>query len=51
MSFSTMSIDLNDVVVFTEVVTCGSFTAAGKKLGLSEGRLKELIQRLNIVPR
>lgn len=46
MTLSTMSIDLNDVVVFTEVVTCGSFTAAGKKLGLPTSAVSRRITKL-----
>jgi DNA-binding transcriptional LysR family regulator len=46
MSLATISIDLNDVVVFTEVVTCGSFTAAGKKLGLPTSAISRRITRL-----
>lgn len=40
------NLDLNDVVVFTEVVTCGSFTAAGKKLGLPTSAISRRITRL-----
>jgi DNA-binding transcriptional LysR family regulator len=46
MSLASISIDLNDVVVFTEVVTCGSFTAAGKKLGLPTSAISRRITRL-----
>jgi DNA-binding transcriptional LysR family regulator len=46
MSLATLSIDLNDVVVFTEVVTQGSFTAAGKKLGLPTSAISRRITRL-----
>lgn len=41
-----MSIDLNDVVVFTAVVTHGSFTAAGKQLGLPTSAISRRITRL-----
>jgi len=46
MNLATMSLDLNDLVVFTEVVTCGSFTAAGKKLGLPTSAISRRITRL-----
>ncbi len=41
-----MKIDLNDLVVFTEVVACGSFTAAGKKLGLPTSAISRRMARL-----
>ncbi|MEM7158100.1 MAG: LysR family transcriptional regulator [Myxococcota bacterium] len=41
-----MKIDLNDLVVFTEVVSCGSFTAAGKKLNLPPSAVSRRVSRL-----
>ncbi len=41
-----MKIDLNDLVVFTEVVSCGSFTAAGKKLSLPPSAVSRRVARL-----
>jgi DNA-binding transcriptional LysR family regulator len=41
-----MAVDLNDLVVFTEVVACGSFTAAGKKLGLPTSAISRRMARL-----
>lgn len=41
-----MRVDLNDLVVFTEVVACGSFTAAGKKLGLPTSAVSRRLARL-----
>ena len=41
-----MSLNLNDVVVFTEVVACGSFTAAAKKLGLPTSAVSRRVARL-----
>lgn len=41
-----MKVDLNDLVVFTEVVVCGSFTAAGKKLGLPTSAVSRRMARL-----
>lgn len=41
-----MKVDLNDLVVFTEVVGCGSFTAAGKKLGLPTSAISRRMARL-----
>lgn len=41
-----MKVDLNDLVVFTEVVGCGSFTAAGKKLGLPPSAISRRVARL-----
>jgi DNA-binding transcriptional LysR family regulator len=41
-----MALDLNDLVVFTEVVACGSFTAAGKRLGLPTSAVSRKITRL-----
>lgn len=39
-------IDLNDLLVFTEVVCCGSFTKAGKKLGLPPSAVSRRVARL-----
>jgi DNA-binding transcriptional LysR family regulator len=41
-----MELDLNDVVVFNEVVASGSFTAAGKKLALPPSAVSRRIARL-----
>jgi len=41
-----VSLDLNDVVVFTEVVSSGSFTAAGKKLDLPTSAVSRRVARL-----
>lgn len=41
-----MNIDLNDLVVFTEVVQEGSFTAAGKKLSLPASAVSRRVARL-----
>ena len=41
-----MSLDLNDVVVFTEVVSAGSFTAAAKKLGVPTSAVSRRVARL-----
>ncbi|MCH9683598.1 MAG: LysR family transcriptional regulator [Deltaproteobacteria bacterium] len=41
-----MKIDLNDLLVFTEVVVCGSFTGAGKKLGLPPSAISRRLARL-----
>ena len=41
-----MGIDLNDVVVFTEVVAAGSFTAAAKKLDLPTSAVSRRVARL-----
>ncbi len=43
---TALKIDLNDLVVFTEVVTHGSFTAAGKRLGLPTSAVSRRITRL-----
>ncbi len=39
-------IDLNDLLVFTEVVCCGSFTKAGTKLGLPASAVSRRVARL-----
>ncbi len=41
-----MKVDLNDLVVFTEVVSCRSFTGAGKKLGLPPSAVSRRVARL-----
>ena len=41
-----MALDLNDVVVFTEVVAAGSFTAAAKRLGLPTSAVSRRVARL-----
>ena len=41
-----MDVDLNDIAVFTEVVDAGSFTAAGKKLGLPPSAVSRRVARL-----
>lgn len=41
-----MKVDLNDLVVFTEVVGCGSFTRAGTKLGLPPSAVSRRVARL-----
>ncbi len=41
-----MKLDLNDVLVFTEVVRCGSFTAAGRKLDLPPSAISRRVARL-----
>ncbi len=41
-----MKLDLNDVIVFTEVVRCGSFTAAGHKLDLPPSAISRRVARL-----
>lgn len=41
-----MELDLNDVVVFNEVVASGSFTAAGKKLALPPSAVSRRVARL-----
>ena len=41
-----MDLDLNDVAVFNEVVATGSFTAAGKKLGLPPSAVSRRVSRL-----
>ncbi len=41
-----MNIDLNDLVVFTEVAQAGSFTAAGKKLNLPASAVSRRVARL-----
>jgi DNA-binding transcriptional LysR family regulator len=41
-----MKLDLNDVYVFTEVVCCGSFSAAARKLGLPPSTISRRIARL-----
>ena len=41
-----MKVDLNDVYVFTEVVCCGSFSSAARKLGLPPSTISRRIARL-----
>ncbi|MEM9460754.1 MAG: LysR family transcriptional regulator [Myxococcota bacterium] len=41
-----MKVDLNDIVVFTEVVATGGFTAAGKKIGLPASAISRRVARL-----
>lgn len=41
-----IGLDLNDLVVFTEVVTRGSFTAAGKAMGLPPSAVSRRVARL-----
>jgi len=41
-----MAVDLNDVAVFNEVAAAGSFTAAGKKLGLAPSAVSRRVARL-----
>ena len=41
-----MAVDLNDVVVFTEVVTAGSFTAAARNLDLPPSAVSRRVARL-----
>ncbi|MGB1016882.1 MAG: LysR family transcriptional regulator, partial [Nannocystaceae bacterium] len=43
---ASMKLDLNDLVVFTEVVRCGSFTNAGKKLDLPPSAISRRVARL-----
>lgn len=43
---ASMKLDLNDVYVFTEVVYCGSFSAAARKLGLPTSTISRRIARL-----
>lgn len=44
-----MSVDFNDVVVFTEVVRHSSFTAAGRQLGLPASAVSRRVARLEQV--
>ena len=38
--------DLNDVLVFMEVVSAGSFTAAGRELGVPTSTVSRRVSRL-----
>lgn len=41
-----MKVDLNDIVVFTEVVAAGGFTAAGRRIGLPASAVSRRVARL-----
>jgi len=42
----SMKVDLNDIVVFTEVVAAGGFTAAGRRIGLPASAVSRRVARL-----